>query len=129
MAAGKYTITIEQGATTDFEVQWKDSTGSPVDLTNYQARMQIRSDYGGTLYATLSSSRASDGTGLNMSGSNGTKPPTSGSVGVFISAASSSAFTFSEGRYDLEMVSGSGANEYVTRLLEGKVKLSKNITV
>tara|TARA_A100001201_G_scaffold69915_3_gene64422 strand:+ start:1281 stop:1670 length:390 start_codon:yes stop_codon:yes gene_type:complete len=129
MAAGKYTITIEQGATTDFEVQWKDSTGSPVDLTNYQARMQIRSDYGGTLYATLSSSRASDGTGLNMSGSNGTTPPTSGSVGVFISAASSSAFTFSEGRYDLEMVSGSGANEYVTRLLEGKVKLSKNITV
>jgi hypothetical protein len=129
MAAGKYTITIEQGATTDFEVQWKDSTGSPVDLTNYQARMQIRSDYGGTQIIELSSSLKADGTGLNMSGSNGTTPPTSGSVGIFISAASSSALTFNEAKYDLEMVSGSGANVYVTRLLEGKVKLSKNITV
>ena len=127
MAAGKYTFVIEQGATTDFEVVWKDSTGSPVDITNYSARMQIRSDYGssGTLYASLSSTLESDGTGLNFSGSNGTTPPTSGSVGIFISAATSSAFTFSEARYDLEMVSGS----HVTRLLEGKIKLSKEVTV
>ncbi len=122
MAAGKYTFVIEQGATTDFEVVWKDSTGSPVDITNYSGRMQIRSDYGssGTLYASLSSTLESDGTGLNFSGSNGTTPPTSGSVGIFISAATSSAFTFSEARYDLEMVSGS----HVTRLLEGKIKLN-----
>ena len=43
----------------------------------------------------------------------------------FISAATSSAFTFTEARYDLEMVSGS----VVTRLLEGKIKLSKEVTV
>ena len=46
MASGKYTFIIEQGATTDFEVVWTDSAGDRVDLTNYQARMQIRSDYG-----------------------------------------------------------------------------------
>ena len=127
MAAGNYTFIIEQGATTDFEIVWKDSTGSPVDLSNYHARMQVRSDYGstGTLYATLSSSLDSDGTGLNLSGSNSQNPPTSGSVGIFISATSSSNFTFGEARYDLEMVSGS----YVTRLLQGKVKLSKEVTV
>ena len=131
MASGKYTFIIEQGATTDFEVVWTDSAGEKVDLTNYQARLQIRSDYGssGTLYANLSSSLDADGTGLNMSGSNNQYPPTSGSIGIFISAASSSAFTFSEARYDLEMVSGSGATQYVTRLLEGKVKLSKEVTV
>ena len=33
MAAGKYSFIIEQGATTDFEVQYKDSSGSPVDLS------------------------------------------------------------------------------------------------
>jgi hypothetical protein len=87
--------------------------------------MQIRSDYGGTLIANLSSSLDSDGTGLNLSGSNGTTPISSGSIGIFISAASSSAFTFSEAKYDLELVQGST----VTRLLEGKVKLSKNVTV
>ena len=127
MSAGKCTFIIEQGATTDFEVKWTDANGSPVDLTYYSARMQIRSNYGsgGTLYATLSSTLDSDGTGLNLSGSSGTTPLTSGSIGIFISAASSSNFTFTEAKYDLEMVSGS----YVTRLLEGKVKLSKEVTV
>jgi hypothetical protein len=127
MAAGKYTFIIEQGATTDFEVVWKDSAGTPINLSSYQARMQIRSGYGSsaTLYANLSSSLDADGTGLNLSGSNGLNPLSSGSIGIFISAASSSNFTFGEARYDLEMVSGS----YVTRLLEGKVKLSKEVTV
>ena len=71
MAAGNYTFIIEQGATTDFQIDWKDSNGSAVDLTDYTARMQIRSDYGsdGTLYATLTSTLNSDNTGLNLSGS------------------------------------------------------------
>ena len=127
MPAGNYTFTIEQGATTDFEIIWTDSNGSRVDLTSYSARMHIRSDYGssGTLYASLSSSLDTDGTGLNLSGSSGTNPLASGSIGLVISAASSSNFTFDEARYDLEMVSGS----YVTRLLQGKVKLSKEVTV
>ena len=127
MAAGKYSFIIEQGATTDFEIVWKDSTGTRINLSNYQARMQIRSDYGanGTLYASLSSSLDPDGTGLNLSGSNGTNPLSSGSIGIFISAASSSAFDFSEARYDLEVVSGS----YVTRLIEGKIRLNKEVTV
>ena len=96
MPAGNYSFVIEQGATTDFEIQYKDSTGTPVNLDGYDARMQIRSDYGGTLIANLSSSLDSDGTGLNLSGSNGANPLTSGSIGVFISAASSSNFTFGE---------------------------------
>jgi hypothetical protein len=127
MAAGKYSFIIEQGATTDFEIVWRDGSGNRVDLTNYHARMQIRSDYGsdGTLYASLTSSLDSDGTGLNLSGSNGTNPLSSGSIGIFISAASSSAFDFGEAKYDLEVVSGS----YVTRLIEGKVKLNREVTV
>ena len=68
------------------------------------------------------------GTGLNFSGSNGTTPPTSGSIGVYISAASSSALDFNQGVYDLTIYSGSGDCTYVIRLLEGQVKLSKEIT-
>jgi hypothetical protein len=127
MAAGKYSFIIEQGATTDFEIIWKDAEGSRSDLTGYHARMQIRSDYGAnsTLYASLSSSLKADGTGLNLSGSLGNNPLSSGSIGIFISAASSSAFSFGEAKYDLEVVSGS----YVTRLLEGRIKLSKEVTI
>ena len=94
MPAGNFTFTIEQGATTDFEIIWTDSNGDRVDLSTYSARMHIRSDYGstGTLYASLSSTLDSDGTGLNLLGSNSQTPLSSGSIGLVISAASSSNF-------------------------------------
>ena len=131
MAAGKYNFVIEQGATTDFEVQYTDSLGDPIDLTYYTGKLQIRSTYAqdsGELYLTLSSSLNPDGTGLNFSGSNGSTPPTSGSIGIYIAACTSSALTFNEAKYDLEIYSGSGHCPYTVRLLEGNVKLSKEVT-
>ena len=125
MAAGKYSFVIEQGATTNFQINWNDESGSAVDLTGYQARMQIRSQVEASdIILSLSSSLKSDNTGINLSGSNFITPLSSGSIGVYISAVSSSALNFGEAFYDLELVKG---NE-VTRLLEGKVKLSKNVT-
>jgi len=125
MAAGRYSFTIEQGATLDLELQYRDANGNPINLTDYSGKMQIRESVSSpTAYITLSSSLQPDGTGLNFSGSNGTTPPTSGSIGIYISAVSSSALTFSTGVYDLEIASGS----VVTRILEGQVKLSLNVT-
>ncbi len=125
MAAGKYSFIIEQGATTNLNIQWTDSSGSTVDLTGYSARMQIRPGIEASdVYISLSSSLSPDGTGLNLSGSNGVTPVESGSIGLYISAYSSSLLNFTEAYYDLEMVSG----REVTRLLEGRVKLSKNVT-
>ena len=130
MAAGKYSFTIEQGSTVDFEVVYSDSNSDPINLTSYTARMQIRPSIGSdTIHMTLSSSLGECGTGLNMSGSSGTTPLASGSIGVFISAASSSLLDFSEALYDLEIASGSGNCSVVTRILEGRIKLSKNITL
>ena len=121
MAAGRYSFVIEQGATLDFEIAYTDSDGAPVDLTDYTGRMQIKNAQGGdTTYITLSSSLANDGTGLNFSGSNNINPPASGTIGIFISANSSSALSFGEAYYDLEIVSGS-VYPVVTRVLEGKV--------
>ena len=43
MSAGRYSFTIEQGATLDFELAYKDSSNNEkIDLTDYQGRMQIR---------------------------------------------------------------------------------------
>jgi len=131
MAAGRYSFVIEQGATTDFEIQYTDSSGNPVDLTNYTGKLQIRSTFAqnnGELFLTLSSSLNPDGTGLNFSGSNGSTPPTSGSIGIFISSVTSSALTFNEAKYDLEIYSGSNNSPFTIRLLEGNVKLSKEVT-
>jgi hypothetical protein len=127
MAAGRYSFVIEQGATLDFEIEYTDSNGDPVDLTDYEGRMQIKNAQGGTSYITLSSSLNNDGTGLNFSGSKNLVPPSSGTIGIFISAHSSSLLDFKDAVYDLEIVSGS-KYPVVTRVLEGKIRLSKEIT-
>ena len=125
MAAGRYSFVIEQGSTLNLELQYKDSNGKPINLTGYSGRMQVRPSVGSeTVYLTLSSSLNADGTGLNFSGSSGTNPPTSGSIAIYISAPSSSTLTFDTAVYDLELTSG----PVVTRLLEGQIKLSKEVT-
>lgn len=127
MAAGNYSFIIEQGTTVNFEIQYTDSGSNPINLTGHSGKMQIKSNFADDnpiTYATLSSSLAPDGTGLNFSGSSGIKPPTSGSIGIFISAASSSAFNFTKAKYDLEITSGNT----VTRLLQGTITLSKEVT-
>ena len=126
MAAGKYSFVIEQGATTNFQINWTDASGKPVDLTGYSARMQIRPTVESSeIICNLNSTNFDAcGTGIHLSGSNNITPLQSGSIGIYISAASSSFFNFGEAYYDLEMVNGCD----VYRLLEGKVKLSKNVT-
>jgi len=125
MAAGKYSFIIEQGATTNLNVKWTDASGSAVDLTGYESRMQIRPGIeSNDVYISLTSNLQPDGTGINLNGSDGITPLTSGSIGIYISAYSSSLLNFTEAFYDLEMVNGIE----VTRLLEGKVRLSKNVT-
>jgi hypothetical protein len=135
MAAGRYSFVIEQGATTDFEVIYNDSNGDPIDLSGYSARMSIRQSQISTsqLYITLSSSLGPCGTGLNLSGSVSSagypNPLSSGSIGIYISAASSSQLSFNEGHYDLELMSGSAGCTTVTRLLMGTVRLSNEVTI
>jgi hypothetical protein len=125
MAAGRYSFVIEQGATTNIQINWTDESGSAIDLSGYHARMQIRPGVeSDTIYLSLSSSLDLDGTGINLSGSNFETPLQSGSLTIYISADSSSLLDFNEAYYDLEMVK----QNTVTRLLEGKVKLSKNVT-
>lgn len=124
MAAGKYSFIIEQGSTTNFTIVYRDSNGNPIDLQSYSAKMQIR-PYAGSndVIATLSSSLNGDGTGLNMSNS------VSGAIGIYIASCTSSMFNFNEAAYDLDIISGSGNCPVVNRILEGKVKLSKEVTV
>jgi hypothetical protein len=130
MSAGRYSLYIEQGTTVDFEIQYKDSAGNPVDFTGYGARMQIRPSVdSSTVYLSLSSSLRPDGTGLSMSGSAPYKPLSSGSIGVFIASCTSSMLNFTDAVYDLEIFVPNGTDcATVTRILQGPVRLSKEVT-
>jgi hypothetical protein len=135
MSAGKYSFTINQGATLSFEVQYRDSVGDPIDLTGYTGLMQIRSNFSGSgityvTFNSLSGSQYEDGfpsgsAFLSFSGSDLNTPPTSGSIGVYAGWEVTNALDFdNQAFYDLEITSGS----IRIRLLEGQVKLSKQVT-
>jgi len=135
MAAGKYSFTIEQGTTVDFELQYKDSSNTPIDLTGYTGAMSIRSTYSGsgTTYlalTSLSGSQYADGKPsgsafLSISGSNLSTPSSSGSIGIYIGWELTDGLTFtSPAYYDIELTTGS----IRTRILEGRINLSQQVT-
>ena len=133
MAAGRYSFIIEQGTTLNLELQYKDSNGDPISLAGYEGAMQIRSSYSGSgvTYLTLPSSLGdvynfnSSSAFLSFSGSNGTTPVTSGSIGIYAGWVETEDLTFTgSAYYDIEITSGS----LRTRLLEGQVQLSQQVT-
>lgn len=133
MAAGKYSFTIQQGATLDFEIQYKDSNSVPIDLTGYEGKIDIRSNYSGSgeTYLTLTSSlgdvygKLVDNAFLSFSGSDLVTDPISGSIGIYIGYELTSELGFTEDAYyDLEITGGVIRD----RILEGRIKLSKQTT-
>jgi hypothetical protein len=133
MSAGKYSFTIEQGATYRFGIEYTDASGSYIDLQGYDAKMQIRSDYADNtknkLFATLpliTSSQAQTGSYLAFSGSGGTGSAAaiSGAVLVYLHADTTTHFNFEEAVYDIELYSG----DEVYRLLEGTILNRKEVT-
>lgn len=114
MAAGRYTIQAEQGATLTLSMTWKDPAGQVIDLTGYTARLQVRRS------ATASGDpllEATEGDGITLGG-------TAGTIAIEISADAMAGLPAGDLRYDLELVSGS----QVTRLIEGVFKVSPEVT-
>ena len=90
---------------------------TPTDLTGYTARMQIREtkDASATIVSLTSA-----GGGISLGGAAGTVTP-------IISAADTALLDFTTAYYDIELLpAGVAANAF--RFLEGRVKLSKEVT-
>lgn len=113
MAAGTYNILIEQGATYDQTFTWTVN-GSPVNLTGYSGRMQLRRSADSP---TVIFDVAVNGT-FTLGGAAGT-------IRVVIPATQTSTIPADHYVYDLELQSGSGV---VTRLLQGAVTVSAEVT-
>lgn len=103
-------ITADQGSNFSSEVTVVDVNDSPVDLTNYTARGQIRRTY-------TSSTATSFATTINN--------PISGKVSISLIAATTSAMKPGRYVYDIEIVSNTNI---VTRVIEGQFILTPSVT-
>ena len=112
--SNRYDLTIQQGATFSIVATWKDSAGTPVNLTGYTAAMTLRDSYtatGTVLYL-------SSGTGITLGG-------TAGTITILAAATATAALTApSSGVYDLELITGAT----VYRLLEGGFTITPEAT-
>lgn len=114
-AAGYYDMTADQGATFRQVITWKDSAGTPVNLTNYTARMQVRQRVESTTEV------------LDLSSQGGNPAIVlGGALGTITITVPDADMDF-EGAYvyDLEVESSGGI---VTRLLMGKFYCRPEVT-
>lgn len=116
MAAGRRKIKIEKGATFLWNLTWKDNTGTPINLTGYTARMQVRHTINST--EKLLDMTTENG-GIVLGGALGTIAITGSAT-----ATAAIADNIKSGVYDLELVNGS----IVKRLMEGEAEISPEVT-
>jgi len=107
---------VFKGSTFRIQLTLKDtSSGTPKDLTGFTARMKIKDKLGGTTIVSLVSTAD-----ITLGGAAGT-------VSVVIDAAVTTLITQLSGVYDLELVDAGDSGE-VSRVIEGKVKFSPEVT-
>ena len=116
MSAGRFDLIIEQGATYSQTFTYETAAGLPINLTAYTAAMQIRETAESDVVLATSGGSTPSIT-LTLGGALGT-------IVVAMTAAKTALLSFDTAVYDLELTTGTT----VIRLLEGEVKLSKEVT-
>jgi len=119
MAAGIYNFTIEQGATFRRTFKYKNSEGTAINLSGHAVRMQLRTSINATdTIISLTETQNTNDSVITVGGASNNE------IEVVISATDTAAMSFDTAVYDLEIE----LSQEVTRLLQGKVKLSKEVT-
>jgi len=118
MASAKFDIEIEQGSVFVLDLIYKDGQGSPIDLTGYQARMQVRAKYASPDPPALDLSTAAGS--IVLGGAAGT-------IQAKATAEMTAGLTIKRGVYDLELVPPSGEDD-AFRLTEGVVTVTPEVT-
>ena len=133
MAAGIYNFSIEQGTTFRRTFKYKDASGLAIDLALYDVNMDIRSNIGSSTAILEVNETGATKNGVDST-SNTFFTITSPSVGtpaneinLIMDADTTASMSFDSAVYDIE-ISDNSSPKIVTRILQGKIKLSKEVT-
>jgi hypothetical protein len=115
MSAGRYNFEIEEGATFTRTITYTDNEDTAIDLAGSTVRMQIRDNYSAA-DAVISLSTPS--TGITLSNE-------TGKFTITMTATQTESLGIKQGVYDIEVEYDNGT---VERILEGRVKISRQVT-
>jgi hypothetical protein len=117
---GKLNLKINQGETFKHSLKWTDADGVAINLTGASARMQVRASVDAAQpLLTFSSDPLTNPDGSIVLGG------AAGTIDLKLSAIKTAAINWITGVYDLEIVD---SLDDVTRLVEGKVTVTKEVT-
>lgn len=116
MASATHDIIVEEGSVFELFFEYRDCNEALIDLTGYTAQMQIREAKDDVSFLV----EVTETSGITLGGAAGT-------VLIRIAANITNALNFSKGVYDVEL-SEAGDSTKTRRVLEGKVKFSKQVT-
>lgn len=115
----KLKFTIYQGATFRKRLRWSDkATGTPIDLTGCTARMQVRAETGSS---TVLLELTTENGGITLGG-------TAGTIDLYVGATATAALGWEGGVFDLEIIHPGALPDDVTRLAQGTVSVSPEVT-
>lgn len=112
---GPANLEIVRGDTKTFTVTYTETDGTPVDLTDYTARMQIRKTMDDGSYIWQGSTTTGE---ISITGA-------SGLISITIPKTNTATFNFDRGKYDLEITSSTGVTETI---MGGEATLIKDVT-
>ena len=107
-----YDLIIRKGSIFKKDIFLKNKDGTPIDLTGFDARMQIRP----SIHSSLVIADLTVGNGLSISGVDGQ---------LTINIPDTFTTEYSKGVYDIELIDGSGS---ATMLIGGLVSFIDEVT-
>ena len=114
--AGQKNFEVDQNATFNFIVEYKDNSGTPIDLYGASAKLQVRDTKGGTKLAfTLTSPNG----GIIIDEPNG-------KLTIKMTPTQTNKLFYPKSSYDI-MITDSNLNKI--KLLEGFLTLSRSVTI
>ncbi len=114
--AGQKNLEVDQNATFTFTIEYKDSSGVAINLTNCSAKMQVRDTKGGS---KLAFSLTSPSGGITIDAA-------LGKLTIKMTPTQTNKLFYPKSSYDVMLTD---SNQNKTKLLEGFITLSRSVTI
>lgn len=123
MTPAELDITMVQGSMFRLVLTLKDSSGIPVDVTDWTGNLQVRKKAGSALLVEARSSGGTGGTISIVGGSGG-----DGQIEIYIPADKMETVPVGKHRWDIELIPASGASD-TQQWIRGVCEVLDQVTV
>lgn len=121
---GRYDIILQQAATYDLPISYRDSAGTPIDMSGYTARLQVRELPQFPLLVEFNTELTANGFVFLSGPAEEREDGANGNLRLFMTAANSANIGALVARYQLNITDSEGV---VTPLIEGRFEVQGSV--